>query len=315
MSFPLSSFPSSDNFCSILSLYFCRSSLFSSSSSYYSNSSALHTSTTTMSKPHQQPQPQGDEDHLAVPQPPTQAHMVNSASVDRNLLFQPQQDIPRGRTTSFFTPPKIANHNRSNPGSRATSRSRTSRPSSRPGSRPVSWLVHANSDYTSMYENFGGTRSRRTSFVGADDSAAEKGVISRASSFVDGADSNEKLARPAMGSRVATYIQEDGSIASEEPPVKGTVSALKASLLLGKAFVGTGVLFLPNAFKNGGKVVARSRKAIPYMIIVTVSYSVSDHIIVFSHFRHPVLVLDSGSRSCHLLFRILAVGQGPVSGP
>jgi amino acid permease len=30
------------------------------------------------------------------------------------------------------------------------------------------------------------------------------------------------------------------------------VSALKANFILGKAFVGTGVLFLPKAFSNGG---------------------------------------------------------------
>ncbi|KAG0047898.1 neutral amino acid transporter [Gryganskiella cystojenkinii] len=202
-----------------------------------------------------------DESHLAVPQAPTQAHLVMSPSAERNLSFhhqQEQQEQHRGRTTLSF----VSKNSHSTPGSRATSRSRISRPGSRLASRPVSWLVRANSDYTSLYENFGGARSRRSSF-GADDSVsdAEKGSFVRKSSFVGG-ESNEKLmgtapTRPDFASHhsshAGTYIREDSSIDSEdEPSTRGNVSALKASFLLGKAFVGTGVLFLPNAFKNGG---------------------------------------------------------------
>ncbi|KAI7823539.1 transmembrane amino acid transporter protein-domain-containing protein [Gamsiella multidivaricata] len=47
-----------------------------------------------------------------------------------------------------------------------------------------------------------------------------------------------------------TDSSHDGQLRGQPP--RGTVTPLKASLLLGKAFVGTGVLFLPKAFMNGG---------------------------------------------------------------
>ncbi|KAI8599889.1 transmembrane amino acid transporter protein-domain-containing protein [Dissophora ornata] len=60
--------------------------------------------------------------------------------------------------------------------------------------------------------------------------------------------------------QTATMIHEDMITDSlndqslDGPPLRGTVTPWKASLLLAKAFVGTGVLFLPKAFMNGGIV-------------------------------------------------------------
>jgi len=68
--------------------------------------------------------------------------------------------------------------------------------------------------------------------------------------------SNEKLVTHGSARPVSTkHIHEDftSEEGSQEEPVRGTVTPLKASFLLGKAFVGTGVLFLPKAFMNGGK--------------------------------------------------------------
>ncbi|KAG9071336.1 neutral amino acid transporter [Linnemannia hyalina] len=198
---------------------------------------------------------------------PTQVHLTPSPSLDRNLTFQLEQGHQRGR--SYLG----RQHGGSNPGSRANSRSRTSRPNSkprsrpgsRPGSRPVSWLVSANSDYTSMYENYGGYRSRRTSDIDEDDiaSAIEKGAggkMSRSSSRAPTVDEKDRPldpTRPGIVSQhphnAGTLIHEDdSSVDSNDEPPRGNVSALRASLLLLKAFVGTGVLFLPNAFRNGG---------------------------------------------------------------
>ncbi|KAK3813010.1 MAG: transmembrane amino acid transporter protein-domain-containing protein [Benniella sp.] len=82
-----------------------------------------------------------------------------------------------------------------------------------------------------MYNNYGGRRSRGTSSFSEESiSAVEKGGPS--------SHLNER--------------QTSGPASSGGEPVRGNVSALKASFLLGKAFVGTGVLFLPKAFSNGG---------------------------------------------------------------
>ncbi|KAF9936505.1 neutral amino acid transporter [Mortierella alpina] len=222
-------------------------------------------------------QAHNDAAHLAVPQPPTQLHLSPSPSLDRNLRFaleqaQQHHQLPqRGRTPLFpnsrSTPgSRATSRTRQNAGSRATSRSRHSRPGSRPASRPVSWLIHANSDYTAMYDHYGGTRSRRGSDTDADSiSAAEKGrpgKVSRTSSYVGPTGGSDEKRAPetiesAIQSRqpslVGQSIEEDGSFSDDDDlPVKGNVSAMKASLLLGKAFVGTGVLFLPKAFRNGG---------------------------------------------------------------
>ncbi|KAF9173663.1 neutral amino acid transporter [Mortierella sp. AD011] len=197
------------------------------------------------------------------------------------------QQAQRGRATLIINPnshggatPPI----RSNPNSRANSRTRqsSSRPGSRPGSRPVSWLVQTNSEYASMFENYGGHGHGHeyghhdvSDMEESSASIAEKGASSypssnpqntRAPSYVP--PSNEKhvqphvdSARPSIGnsrfpSKSGTLIHEDisssqdGQSVNETP--RGTVTPLKASFLLGKAFVGTGVLFLPKAFMNGG---------------------------------------------------------------
>ncbi|KAF9109885.1 neutral amino acid transporter [Mortierella sp. AM989] len=205
-----------------------------------------------------------DESHLVITLTPSQTHLSLSSSTDRNLALdaeseQHQQQSQRGRPTIFT-------HKSLNPSSRATSRSRQSGQSSRPSSRPVSWLKNANSEYTSMYDNYGGAHSRRHSIVdGNVISAAEKGIqgrLSEKSSLSGGGGaSNEKLTPESihsglgspLSSRMGALIREDSSaIGPDNGQPKGNVSALKASLLLGKAFVGTGVLFLPRAFMNGG---------------------------------------------------------------
>ncbi|KAF9301129.1 neutral amino acid transporter [Mortierella antarctica] len=171
----------------------------------------------------------------------------------------------RGR--SELSPPQARSTHGSRPNSRPTSRQNSpTRAGSRPpGSRPVSWLVQTNSEYANMFENYGGTRSQDVSDAEDDHSHAERGAArkpkSRAPSIIK--PSNEKVATPGSNrpSMHHTYIKEDyatddssNSSADEVevPPVRGTVTPLKASFLLGKAFVGTGVLFLPKAFKNGG---------------------------------------------------------------
>ncbi|KAF9354358.1 neutral amino acid transporter [Mortierella sp. AD094] len=200
--------------------------------------------------------------HLAIPQAPSQVHITPSSSIDRSLTFQEESEQhQRGR-------PTISTHKSRNSGSRATSRSRRS--GSRPNSRPVSWLIKANSDYTSIYDNYGGVRSRRNSIADENNvSAAEKGLQGGYSSksSLNGGNShgspNEKLTPGSMhsglgsplASRTGTMIRQDGSpIGSVHEQPRRNISALKASFLLGKAFVGTGVLFLPRAFMNGVQV-------------------------------------------------------------
>ncbi|KAF9115645.1 neutral amino acid transporter [Mortierella sp. AM989] len=214
-----------------------------------------------------------------------------STTPDQRSEVHDQQQPQRGRspilnttTTTTINPnnqgratPPI----RSNPNSRANSRanSRTRQPSSRPGSRPasrpVSWLVRTNSEYANMFENYGGHGHGHERHVSdmeeSNASIAEKGSSTYnpsnpqstiAPSYTTPLD--EKLAmhvasaRPSIaGSRLPSktgkYIEEDVvSDNSQDEAPRGTVTPLKASLLLGKAFVGTGVLFLPKAFMNGG---------------------------------------------------------------
>ncbi|KAF9581058.1 neutral amino acid transporter [Lunasporangiospora selenospora] len=189
----------------------------------------------------------------------------------------------RGRPQFLAMTVPNSNHQvRSNPNSRANSRTRSrptsrSRPGSRAGSRPVSWLVQTNSEYANMFENYGGQASQPPSDVEDNDvSMAEKGSAARPKASRVGSTilpSNEKMAtpgtvRPSMSRQPSamaepgqkTLIHEDysssdghsdSSAEAVEAP-RGTVTPWKASFLLAKAFVGTGVLFLPKAFMNGG---------------------------------------------------------------
>ncbi|KAF9945184.1 neutral amino acid transporter [Mortierella alpina] len=175
-----------------------------------------------------------------------------------------QLDVNTTNNSQSITLPPV----RSNPGSRANSRTRhsSSRPGSRAGSRPASWLARTNSEYANMFENYGGQGSHAISDDAEEDghSLAEKGApgsssssssrpkSTKAPSFIS--PSNEKIVVPGS-TRPSMLIHEDmvndyPSLADERP--RGTVTPWKASLLLGKAFVGTGVLFLPKAFMNGG---------------------------------------------------------------
>ncbi|KAI1317281.1 neutral amino acid transporter [Mortierella claussenii] len=270
-------------------------------------------------QPPHPPTSHNDESHLAVPQAPSHVHLNPTSSMDRGLTFHvnPEQQAhehqqQRGRP-AFFTR-KSHNSPKSNPGSRAASRTRpsrpNSRPNSRPGSRPVSWLIHGNSEYTSMYDHYGGSRSRRNSFVGDDCfSAAEKGAggrFSRKSSYVGGSSSaasvekrTQELSRPGgllsqHPSHSTTLIHEDsGSIAGpdDEPP-RGNVSALKASFLLGKAFVGTGVLFLPRAFMNGGILFScLMLAAVAFICCVAFLMLIKVRLVIRENFQDMGLVL------------------------
>ncbi|KAF9908265.1 neutral amino acid transporter [Linnemannia zychae] len=196
-----------------------------------------------------------------------------------------QQKQQRGRSLHPGSNPA------SRPGSRPNSRP-NSRPSSRAGSRPVSWLVQTNSEYANMFENYGGHHANNHHGNQQNDmSHMEEGrVVSESASAAPSsrpqsikaaaaagpnsyiAPSNEKMTipgstrpsvhkgYPAEGTLIKEDIMPDSSSGSSSSSVemdaaaapRGTVTPLKASFLLGKAFVGTGVLFLPKAFKNGG---------------------------------------------------------------
>lgn len=132
-----------------------------------------------------------------------------------------------------------------------------------------------------MYDNFGDSRSHRTSLIGDDlFSNGEKGVrgglSSRTSSYVgdtgehssskkphhQSTATSEESTRPGIvgHSSCANALIREASLDSEETGssdesklTKGNVSAVKAGFLLIKAFVGTGILFVPRAFSRGGK--------------------------------------------------------------
>ncbi|KAG0379235.1 neutral amino acid transporter [Mortierella sp. AD032] len=194
-----------------------------------------------------------------------------------------QQKQQRGRSLHPGSNPA------SRPGSRPNSRP-NSRPGSRAGSRPVSWLVQTNSEYANMFENYGGHHANnnhhgnhqngmsnmeegRVTSESATPSSRPQSIKAAAAagphSYI--APSNEKMTipgstRPSVhkgypdeGTLIKEDIMPDGSSTSASsdeldpaPAPRGTVTPIKASFLLGKAFVGTGVLFLPKAFKNGG---------------------------------------------------------------
>ncbi|KAF9334055.1 neutral amino acid transporter [Podila minutissima] len=131
-----------------------------------------------------------------------------------------------------------------------------------------------------MYDNFGGSRSRRNSLVGDNlYSNAELGIrgrlSSRTSSYVGGSTerssgkkshhqstaTSEESIRPGIvgNSSCANNVIREDSLDSgdtggsdESIPIKGNISAVKAGFLLIKAFIGTGILFLPRAFSRGG---------------------------------------------------------------
>ncbi|KAF9394872.1 neutral amino acid transporter [Podila verticillata] len=246
---------------------------------------------------HHQPQESQnhDDSHLSVPQPPPPVHYQHQSqpaidppeglpAFQRNLSFhKPTTDEQSQRGHNSLIPGSRSNNTlntRSSPNSRATSRSRLSiKPVSKSGSRPVSWLISANSEYTSMYDNFGGSRSHRNSILGDDSfSNAEKGVRGRLSSrtsFVgdigehssgekshhQSTATSEESTRPGIVGhsscanaliREDSLDSEDTGSSDESRPTKGNVSAVKAGFLLIKAFVGTGILFLPRAFSRGG---------------------------------------------------------------
>ncbi|KAG0202341.1 neutral amino acid transporter [Mortierella sp. GBA30] len=191
------------------------------------------------------------------------------------------EDQQRGRSTQLsvnnsqsITLPPV----RSNPGSRANSRTRhSSRPGSRAGSRPASWLARTNSEYANMFENYGGQRSHPVSDAEDDSvSMAEKGApgsssassrprSTKAPSVIS--PSNEKMVVPGS-TRPSMVIQEDmvNDYPENDERPRGTVTPWRASLLLGKAFVGTGVLFLPKAFMSGG--ILFSALTLAFMAIV-----------------------------------------------
>ncbi|ORZ12447.1 transmembrane amino acid transporter protein-domain-containing protein [Lobosporangium transversale] len=78
----------------------------------------------------------------------------------------------------------------------------------------------------------------------------------------------------------------------EQDVPRGTVSATKASLLLGKAFVGTGVLFLPRAFMNGGILFSCFMMiAVAFICCIAFLLLVRVRLIVRENFQNMGLVL------------------------
>ncbi|KAF8944880.1 neutral amino acid transporter [Haplosporangium gracile] len=210
---------------------------------------------------------------MSAPQENPNGVHYSQEAIEQHL----QQQQQRGRSQFPSSNPN------SRPGSRPSSRP-NSRPSSRAPSRPVSWLVQTNSEYANMFENYGGQHANNHHGHHPGMSEMEEGRASKSESTPSSrpqsikaaagpnsyiVPSNEKMTIPGSTRPSAqkaypvetTLIKEDvmpdgSSGASSEMDAaaapRGTVTPLKASFLLGKAFVGTGVLFLPKAFKNGG---------------------------------------------------------------
>ncbi|KAF9567686.1 neutral amino acid transporter [Mortierella alpina] len=168
-----------------------------------------------------------------------------------------------------------------------------------------------------MYDHYGGSRSRRGSVDGDSISAAEKGRpgrVSRTSSYVGPTSGSDEKRAPettesAIQSRqpslVSNSIEEDGSLSEDDLPPKGNVSAVKASLLLGKAFVGTGVLFLPKAFRNGGILFSALTLAFVAMVCcVAFLLLVKVRLVVRENFQDMGLVLYGKYMRLAVLFAV-----------
>ncbi|KAG0226244.1 neutral amino acid transporter [Actinomortierella wolfii] len=203
-------------------------------------------------------------------QRPASASRQSSYNHQTSSSSRPLEPVTRGRSPFLSMTPSSGPHSNpsSRPNSRPTSRSRpSSRAGSRPGSRPVSWLVQTNTEYANMFETYGGDHSHQDGhqYHETDASMTEKGayqqqpprsrpasVLEKYPAFTGKAESVKSVTSDAVvptGNFVYQPREE-----TEEEAAKRTVGPWKAAFLLGKAFVGTGVLFLPKAFLHGGVV-------------------------------------------------------------
>ncbi|KAL7314419.1 hypothetical protein PS15m_005990 [Mucor circinelloides] len=93
------------------------------------------------------------------------------------------------------------------------------------GKKPPGWITHSFVDFLAMYGHFGG-----------EDLSDDEGMSSdEEEDLTEGSDERTALLRQARANAV-----------------EGTATPTKAVFLLLKSFIGTGVMFLPKAFYNGG---------------------------------------------------------------
>ncbi|GAA5814999.1 hypothetical protein MFLAVUS_008503 [Mucor flavus] len=102
------------------------------------------------------------------------------------------------------------------------------------GKKPPSWITHTFVDFLALYGHFGGEDL-------SDDEGEESDDEERRQSFSDIVGDGED-----SGERTALLTQARANA------VEGTATPSKAVFLLLKSFIGTGVMFLPKAFNNGG---------------------------------------------------------------
>src|SRR5690606_1719384 len=106
--------------------------------------------------------------------------------------------------------------------------------SSRHHSRPSSWLVRNHSEYTNMVQRFAGEN--------LDDD--HTGKFSKM-------DLENQISEDKSSNGISCSIGDSLEKERNSSP-HASASAGRAMFLMLKAFVGTGVLFLPRAFANGG---------------------------------------------------------------
>ncbi|KAI8638330.1 transmembrane amino acid transporter protein-domain-containing protein [Parasitella parasitica] len=93
------------------------------------------------------------------------------------------------------------------------------------GRKPPGWITHSFVDFLAMYGHFGGEDLSDDEGMSSDDEE----------DLAEGSDERTALLRQARANAV-----------------EGTATPTKAVFLLLKSFIGTGVMFLPKAFYNGG---------------------------------------------------------------
>ncbi|KAI7900850.1 transmembrane amino acid transporter protein-domain-containing protein [Cokeromyces recurvatus] len=93
------------------------------------------------------------------------------------------------------------------------------------GKKPPSWITRSFVDFLAMYGHFGGEDLRDEEGMSSDEEE----------DFIQGSDERTALLRQARAN-----------------VVEGTATPTKTVFLLLKSFIGTGVMFLPKAFHNGG---------------------------------------------------------------
>ncbi|KAI7862566.1 transmembrane amino acid transporter protein-domain-containing protein [Spinellus fusiger] len=104
------------------------------------------------------------------------------------------------------------------------------------GKKPPHWMTHTFVDFLALYGHFGG-EDLSDDEEEEEDKAHERRRLRR--------DSRHRLS--SGEGEMDPLLQQ-----AQEETVEGTATPSKAVFLLLKAFIGTGVMFLPKAFYNGG---------------------------------------------------------------